>query len=312
MNEQERHPILTVCLLAAFADGRKDHTEREQILGIARNLGGEAGELPLLYQQVLLNQVTLEQACDRLTEPTLRQLAYEMAVCICDSDGACNAAEREFLERLSGALGLDSTSAVAVRKSADALAEVSGEIAPAPRALTPAPARADSELDPMILHYSILNGALELLPDSLATMAIIPLQLKMVYRVGKHFGHELDRGHIKEFLATAGVGLTSQVLETYASKLLRGLLGGVAGGLGRMVGSQAASSAMSFATTYALGHAAKRYYEGGRQFSTSQVRGLFNELLGEAKELQARYLPQIQERSRSLNVRELLPLVTKN
>ena len=59
----------------------------------------------------------------------------------------------------------------------------------------------------MILNYAILNGALELLPESLATMAIIPLQMKMVYRIGKTYGFELDRGHIKDFLATAGVGI---------------------------------------------------------------------------------------------------------
>ncbi|MCK7498350.1 MAG: hypothetical protein MZW92_52755 [Comamonadaceae bacterium] len=58
----------------------------------------------------------------------------------------------------------------------------------------------------MILNYAILNGALELLPDSLASMAIIPLQMKMVYRIGKSYGYELDRGHVKDFLATARRG----------------------------------------------------------------------------------------------------------
>jgi uncharacterized protein (DUF697 family) len=157
-----------------------------------------------------------------------------------------------------------------------------------------------------------LNGALELLPDSLATLAIIPLQMKMVYRIGKQYGFELGRGHVKDFLATAGVGLTSQVLETYATKLMRGLFGAVAGGLGKMVGGQVTSSAMSFATTYALGQAARRYYEGGRQFSAIQLRELFSGLLDEAKAVQARHLPDIQRRSQTINVRELLPLVTKS
>ena len=79
-----------------------------------------------------------------------------------------------------------------------------------------------------------------------------------------------------------------------------------------MAGGQAASSAMSFATTYALGHAAQRYYEGGRQFSAIQLREMFTGLLGEAKALQARFLPEIQQRSQTINVRELLPLVTKS
>ena len=86
----------------------------------------------------------------------------------------------------------------------------------------------------MILNYAILNGALELLPESLATMAIIPLQMKMVYRVGMSHGFELDRGHIKDFIATLGVGLTSQYVEQIGRKadrwglpfIRRGSLGG--------------------------------------------------------------------------------------
>jgi len=35
-----------------------------------------------------------------------------------------------------------------------------------------------AELDTMILNYAILNGALELLPQNLASMAIIPLQMR--------------------------------------------------------------------------------------------------------------------------------------
>ncbi len=34
--------------------------------------------------------------------------------------------------------------------------------------------------------------------------------MKMVYRIGKSYGFDLDRGHIKDFLATAGVGMASQ------------------------------------------------------------------------------------------------------
>ena len=119
-------------------------------------------------------------------------------------------------------------------------------------------AAVDAAVDKMVLNYAILNGALELLPQSLATMAIVPLQMKMVYRVGKSSGHELGRGHIKELLAAAGLGLTSQVVEGYARKLLGGLLGKVGGGLAKGVGNQVASSAVSFATTWALGKLAKQ------------------------------------------------------
>ena len=49
-------------------------------------------------------------------------------------------------------------------------------------------------------------------------MAIIPLQIKMVYGIGKTHGYELDQGHIRELLATLGVGLTSQYLEQTGRK----------------------------------------------------------------------------------------------
>jgi uncharacterized protein (DUF697 family) len=161
----------------------------------------------------------------------------------------------------------------------------------------------------MILNYAILNGALELLPDSLASMAIIPLQMKMVYRIGKGHGYELDRGHITELLGVAGVGLTSQVVEGYARKLLGGLLGKVGGGLMRGVGRQVASSAMSFATTWALGRLAQQYYAGGRKLSAIELRQLFASLTEQARGLHGNYASAIREKAGSLNLTQLLPII---
>ena len=135
----------------------------------------------------------------------------------------------------------------------------------------------------MILNYSILNGALELLPQTLASMAIIPLQMRMVYRIGKAHGFELDQGHIKDLLATVGVGLTSQYLEQFGRKLVGGLLGRVGGGLLGGLGSASTGAAFSFATTYALGQVAKRYYAGGRTIDTAGLQQAFSDMLGRAK-----------------------------
>ena len=166
-----------------------------------------------------------------------------------------------------------------------------------------------AELDKSILNAAILNGALELLPETLSTMAIIPLQMKLVYRIGKAHGYELDSGHVKDFIATVGVGLTSQYLEQAGRKLLGGLLGKVGGGLLRGVGKQAVSSGMSFATTYALGHVAKRYYAGGRTLSTQMLKDAFSGVVQEGQGLQSRYLPAIQEKARTLDAGKVLSLV---
>jgi len=156
------------------------------------------------------------------------------------------------------------------------------------------------------------TAALELLPESLSTMAIIPLQMKLVYRLGQAHGFELDRGHVKDFLATLGVGLTSQYLEQAGRKLLGGLLGKLGGGLLGGLGKQAVSSGMSFASTYALGHVARRYYAGGRSLTTQMLRQSFDDMLGEARGLQARYLPEMQTRARSLDAAQIVQLVRQN
>jgi uncharacterized protein (DUF697 family) len=167
----------------------------------------------------------------------------------------------------------------------------------------------EAELDREILNAAILNGALELLPETLSTMAIIPLQMKLVYRIGKAHGYELDRGHVKDFLATAGVGLTSQFLEEAGRKLLGGLLGRIGGGLVGGVGKQAISSGMSFASTYALGHVARRYYAGGRELTAQMLKDTYARVVEEGRGLQAQYLPAIQAKARTLDAGSVLDMV---
>lgn len=309
MNEQERKAVLTVCLMAAFADGSKHERERAEVRNIAESLAGEASiNISGLVQDVLLKRASLSEVAAMLVTPESRQLAFEMAVCVCDADGAQSPAEHEFLETLRSTLGLDATRAGNFSMQAETIA--SAPLAPA-AAVTAASTMTREEMDGVILKASILNGAIELLPESLATMAIIPLQMKLVYRIGKSYGYELDRGHIKDFLATAGVGLTSQYLEQAGRKLLGGLLRSVGGGLLGGLGKQAVSSGMSFASTYALGHVARHYYAGGRTLNAQMLRDAFNDMLGEAKKLQGRYLPEMQAQARTLDAGSLLSLVQK-
>lgn len=323
MQTEQTRAILAICLLAAFADKRKDDREREHIRRVAESLSRDSTfDLVGLYQDVLLQRIRLEDQVTALDSLELRQLAYEMAVGVCDADGVHDAAEAAFLDRLSDALGLDRAQAIQRLDEADAIAALPLETAdtgqPAPAnpqptstsvSSTPQPAAPQpdqAELDRSILNAAILNGALELLPQSLASMAIIPLQTRLVYRIGKAYGYELDRGHITDFLATVGVGLTSQYLEQFGRKLVGGLLGKVLGKAGRTVGSVATGSAFSFASTYALGHVAKRYYGGGRKLDTAALKQTFAGLLGEARDLQQRYTPQIEQRAQGLDVGKLM------
>jgi uncharacterized protein (DUF697 family) len=308
MTPTEQESILTLSLLAAFADGAKLDAERAEIKRIAESLPHADVQPSVLYQRVLLKQITLAQAAAPLQSSELRQLAYEMAVCVCDADGAQTDAEKIFLAGLRHELKLDEKSAKAVDSAAEALAVEPFADAALPPVISQASA-VDAQVDKMVLNYAILNGALEMLPESIATMAIVPLQMKMVYRAGKSYGHELSRGHITELLAAAGVGLTSQVLEGYARKLLGGLLGKVGGGIGRKVGNQAASSVMAFATTWALGKLAQQYYSGGRKLSAIELRSTFGSLTEKARSMHSRYAGEIQQKAGSVNISQLLPLI---
>ncbi len=301
-SDSERGNLLAICLFAAFADGGKSDSEREEIRRLAEELGSE--DVSLISRQILMGKFSLESAVSGLVGDQDRLLAYELALGVCEAGGVVTDEENHFLADLRRLLDLGDGDASRTEASvaALALAEV-GE----PQQSPVVAQTADNKS--MILKYSILNGALELLPESLATIAIIPMQMKMVYRIGQNHGVELDRSNIKDFLATAGIGLGSQVVEGFARKLMRGFGKKVGGKLAGRAASQITGSAMSFASTYAIGHIAEKYYSSGCKLDTASVKSTFESLQGQAKALHATYLPQIQERAKSLDTAEILSLV---
>jgi len=322
---EEQKSILTIGLFAALADGSKADAERDELRRMAESLadGADRADLSRLVQDVLLKRVQLQSATSALTDSGQRQLAYEMAVCVCDADGRQSDAERRFLSDLKRQLHLTAEQTEAFEKQTDAVVDLAEVAVPAatavalsavaatpPPSASPVPSQVqDAELDKSILNYALLNGALELLPQSWASMAIIPMQVKMVYAIGKAHGVEMDQGHIKEFIAAVGVGLTSQYLEQFGRKLLGGLLGKVAGRTVGKLGGAATGMAFSFATTYALGQVAKRYYAGGRVMSTALLRDTFQSLLGPAKQMQSQYLQQIQQKAASLDSVQIMNML---
>ena len=322
MDTTQTRATLTVALMAAFADGLNDDRERASIKQLTEALGTESGvDLPALYREVLLQKPDLASVVASLTTSDSRRFAYEMAVGVINADGAQGEAESEFLSRLAAALQIPTAAAGAVNAEAMDVANAAIDSEPIPAAPLDAVGTArtgtvlgkanisQAQLDQTIVKASITNAALELLPESIASMAIIPLQMRLVYRIGKAYGYEMDRSHAKDFLATLGVGVTSQYLEQWVRKLLGGLLGTVAGGLGRGVGRQAASSGLTFATTYALGRVAERYYAGGRTLDTATLKQTFTSLLAEARGIAPQYQTQIEDAASTIDMRRLASLV---
>ena len=100
MNEQDGRAVLTISLMAAFADGDKHERERAELKRIAESLmNHEAVNLPALYQDVLMKRVSLPQVAAQLTDADSKHLAYEMAVCVCDADGVQSPLEKAFLDK---------------------------------------------------------------------------------------------------------------------------------------------------------------------------------------------------------------------
>jgi uncharacterized protein (DUF697 family)/tellurite resistance protein len=308
MNIKEQQAILAISLLASFADGNKDEREREQIKQIAEGLAPDGDiNMTALYQDVLLKRRTLELSVGQLETKEGQQLAYEMAVCVCDADGLRSDSENAFLERLRGLLNIDAAQAQSFAKDADALADVPLVAVP----VATGAAVDSAALDKSVLNYSILNGALELLPQSLASMAILPLQMKMVYSIGKAHGYELDREHIKDFAATLGVGMTGQYVEQMGRKLLGGLLGKIGGGMLGGLGSAATGAAFSFATTYALGKVAQQYYGNGRSIDAAQLKQVFAQMFSQGKQLQTQYTAQIEQKAQTIDVSQIIDMVKR-
>ena len=327
INAPTQQALLAIMVHAAMADGEKSQAERDFVRDLSLQLDEQDGakQLAQAVQAALLGRLSAQQAAAQLQDPMHRQLAYEWATAVCHADGLCSPAEAAFLQQLKTHLQLGGAEPEATAHT-QALAQAAyAEEAAAPLhaptavaamaalpsapAAAPAPAVDNAAIDRSILNYAILNGALELLPQSWASMAIIPLQIKMVYRVGLAHGVSLDQGHIKEFIAAAGVGLTSQYIEEFGRKLLGGLIGKAGGKLLGGLTSQATGMAFSFATTYALGQVAKRYYAGGRTMDTALLRDTFQSLLGPAKQMQTQYLPQIRQKAATLDAGQIMAMV---
>lgn len=322
MQAQDREPVIVICLLAALADGERTEEEQQQFARITARLGGD--NVSELVARVQRGELTADAAARQLSSGS-RTTAYEMAVTMVYADGDANAGERAFLELLRSALELDATGLDGLHTEAEGLAKAplaissltghTATMATAPRtsqAGIPAMTQ-DQALDAMIRRQALLTGALELMPQNIATLAIIPIQMRLVYRIGVDYGHKLDVDQIKDLLGALGIGAAGQVLDGVARRILGGLgrgmfgrvLGGVVGGSAGVV----AGAGVAFVTTYALGEVAKQYYAQDRKLSSQDLRDLFDRFRAEAEAMLPKVQQEIHAQSRHLDLPKLLATI---
>lgn len=304
MNTADQQPILVIALMAALADGRQDAREQSAIAALAAQAG--LTDLDGVRRDIAAGGLKLAEVAGKLSDDAARKLAYETAVVVINADGAADPAEQRFLNDLRTALGFSPAAVAGVDQGAGAIAAtpVAGPEAEVGTGSPPGPG-----LDDLILRQAMLAGALELLPDRLATMAIIPVQLRLVYQIGQRHGQQLDANQIKDLAGTLGIGAAAQVMEG----VVRGVLGGLARGVfGGMVGGAtglAAGAAVSFASTYALGHVAQQYYVQGRRISTEDLKALFARFQKEARDLFPTVQSQIQNQASTLDMKTVLATI---
>ena len=285
--------LLALAVLAARADGTDSKgPEQDELEKLAADL---AAAIP-----TGASNERRDDYVELLRGPETHREAYATALGVCRADGKLSKRERRFLRELGGDLGLDKRERRALLAEADTLA--SGAVEP----LDPA---VDERVDDMVRNTAILAGALELLPQTLGAIGIVGLQVRLVKKIARQYGKDPSTRKVREFLATAGVGLAGQALEIYvrrAAKQLRerGFLGRLAG---RMAGP-----AFTFATTYALGQLAQRHYGGAEDSRTLDEAGLrstFGELFEGAKRLATESEEAIRHRAAGLRLGDLASLL---
>ncbi len=296
MPPTDAEAILTIAMLAAVADGAASPDELARLKQAVTRLG--VTSLDAVAGQVAAGRLTVAEVASRLSGDDARRLAYETALLVCHADGAADPRETAFLAELRTALGLVPAAVAAIEQEVGVAATTT--------VVAAGPPAAAADLDQLILQQAMIGGALELLPDRLANMVIIPLQLRLVYRIGQAHGQQLDTDQIRDLAGTLGIGAASQVMESIVRGVLGGIGKGLLGGLFGGATGMAAGSAVSFASTYALGHVAKQYYAQGRHLSADDLRALFARFQEEAKALFPKVQDQIQTQSKSLNLQQLL------
>lgn len=315
MTEHDLETIITIAAYAALADGTNDESERAALAGAATTLGVRNPDE--VIARAMAGGADMETLAARLSTGDARRAAYEVAVSIVRADGTNTESEAAFLDALAAALGPDAAPAVAAAEAAAATIPPLG-----PMAISGAPSAADAgtppgatsapgALDEWILDQAILIGAVELLPDRLANLAVLPLQLRMVYSIGQKHGQQLELAQAKDLAMALGFGASSQIFEGVVRRTLGGLAGGLLGGLLGGAAGNVAGGAVTFTSTYALGHVADRYYAQGRRISMSDLKELFERLKGEANTLYPRVSDRIRSRASGASLSQLTSALSR-
>ncbi len=310
MNEQSAQAVATIAALAALADGESNAQEQARVKETVERLGIASDEIVLAVGSS--PAAAAAQVARRLYTSAAREEAYQVAVDVVHADGYANTKETMFLRSLAHTLDVDPTRFDATSASAVGTVDqwINADSGGATSAQSFASgAQSEQSMDAFILDQAMLTAALELLPDRLANLGILPLQLRLVHTIGQRSGQSTDGPHVKELVATLGIGVAAQVMEAVVRKTFGGLAGTLFGGALGGAAGMAAGGAVTFATTYALGHAALQYYAQDRTMSTADLKALFNTLKSDGAAMYPRVEARIRELARGNTLQSVMQSV---
>lgn len=308
MRVEDRAGLLKLAFVAACVDPPSDTQDQAQLRRVAEMLTPFAEEnLAVTLRDILLQRLPLEEVTPGLARPELNLPAYEIAVCICNADSAHTDREHAFLEQLRMALALDVRTARSFERQADAIIGV--PLQPDPARMPPSTRHPvdRTALDRIILDHAVLNAAFATRAQPLALLATVPLQMKMVYRIGKAYGHEPDRDQIKHVMSVLGIEPVSQYVEACGRLILAGVFDRPSSV--RETQHIQEASANQFAVTSALGEIAKRLYGEGKPHADESHHDAYRQAYAATRITFLRYAALVESKARQTEVNELLDMV---
>lgn len=313
MTPEDSETIISLSLLAALSDGHLGREERESLSTLARRLDLDATSAPSWG-----GETDLRVLAERLSGPEARREAFEACVAVCHADGIVTPGEESFLCALWPVLGLDARDVRRIQGGAQSVTEAATGSLGAAAGATARPGEGDAaasgteaagpdrDFDGWILRHAMLAAAAEFLPGSLSSLAVIPIQMKLVARIGAAHGHALNGEQLQELLATAGIGATAQLVDGLARRLVGGVARSLGGRLAGGAAGVATSAAFTFAATYGIGHASLAYYAGGRTLQAVELRALYTRLTEDGKTLYPRMEGEVRALADRLDLNQLM------
>ncbi|MEN0065094.1 MAG: hypothetical protein AAGA48_23325 [Myxococcota bacterium] len=253
---------LRILVAVAKADGRLDAAE-EQVLVERVGPEGASQLLTVLAE----TDIDLETEIAKLDDAQRRHV-YRCAYAVTHADGHASVEEVAMLRQILDDDGEVSLAGQIWGETKDTL--VPGNILPIAD-----PAQRDSEVTEDILKYSTIAAVAGAMPVPgvaiVADLAVIALQTKLVHDIARYHGEHTTTDAIRDLLS--GV-VGSSAVRIGLNQLAR--LIPVAGSVW--------GATTSFASTYAIGRVAQRFFDGGQQVSSAELKGLFEQAKAEGRE----------------------------